>query len=138
MDGAAPNPANAYWADDESELVASLESSRDGLSSAEAGLRRAGRPESSHRRRTQLVLMLRQFTTPITLILILATLLSAALGETVDAVIILAIVIPSGLLSFSQEYGASRAMEELVATVGVRVRVRRDGTVATVLPADIV
>jgi Mg2+-importing ATPase len=110
MDGAAPNSANVFWADDEAGLLESLDSSPGGLSSAEADRRRSGRAESAHRRRTQLVLMLRQFTTPITLILIVATLLSAALGETVDAGIILAIVIPSGLLSFSQEYSASRAM----------------------------
>ena len=65
----------------------------------------------------ELVLLLRQFATPITLILVFATVVSAVLGEVTDAAIILAIVLLSGLLSFWQEYGASRAVEDFTVSV---------------------
>jgi Mg2+-importing ATPase len=115
-----------------------LDSSLDGLSTEDANRRRPRRRQVTHRRRTQLILLLRQFATPITLILVLATLLSASLGETIDAVIILAIVLASGLLSFWQEYNASRAMEDLLASVEVKVKVRRDGHPTAMPGSDVV
>ncbi len=84
------------------------------------------------------MLLLRQFATPITLILVIATLVSAALGEATDAAIILAIVFLSGLLSFWQEYAASQAVEALLASVQVTVEVWRDGAKSLVPSFEIV
>lgn len=89
------------------------------------------------------MLLLRQFSNPITLLLVFATLVSATLGEATDAIIILAIVLLSGLLSFWQEYRASRAVEELLASVHVTVEVWRDGVrtfapSAEIVPGDVV
>ena len=117
-----------YWALPRNDVLHALGTAPEGLygpGEAEARLRRA-RTLAPHHHRTQLVLLLRQFANPITLILIFATLLSAVLGEATDAAIILAIVLLSGLLSFWQEYGASRAVEDLLATVQVTVEVLRD------------
>jgi Mg2+-importing ATPase len=138
MDDATPRLADTFWAGEATDLATSLDSSLDGLSAEEANRRRPRLRRATHRRRTQLVLLLRQFATPITLILVLATLLSAALGETVDAVIILTIVLASGLLSFWQEYNASRAMEDLLASVEVKVRVRRNGRTMPIPGSDVV
>jgi Mg2+-importing ATPase len=88
--------------------------------------------------RTELVILLRQFSTPITLILIAATILSAALGELVDAGIIMTIVLLSGFLSFWQESAASRAMDELLKTVEVTVEVRRGGETVHVQAHEVV
>jgi Mg2+-importing ATPase len=134
----------AFWSVDLGELFVALSSSASGISNAEAEarLQRSGRLAPRHHR-TELVLLLRQFATPITLILIVATIVSAGLGEAADAVIILAIILLSGLLSFSQEHAASQAMRELLRTVEVSVAVRRDGGATRVrsqviVPGDVV
>jgi Mg2+-importing ATPase len=129
----------AFWSVSLPDLFAALGSASSGLSRQEAQLRlqRSGRL-APRQHRTELVLLLRQFATPITLILVVATLLSAALGEAVDAAIIMAIVLLSGLLSFWQEDAASQAMRELLRAVEVGVDVRRDGAVAHVRSQDIV
>ena len=59
----------------------------------------------------------RQFRSPLVLILIFAAIVSAFVGEGSEAAIIGAIVLASCLLSFTQEYGASRAMEALKARI---------------------
>ncbi len=129
----------AYWALSQEDVLTALHSAPEGLSTGEAGDRlRRGGTLAPHHHRTQLVLLLRQFSNPITLILIFATLVSAILGETTDAAIILAIVLLSGVLSFWQEYGASRAVEDLLATVEVTVEVRRNACRAFVPSHDVV
>lgn len=142
-EGGQPH-VQAFWALSQPDLLRQLNSTESGLSSQEARLRslRAG-ALAPHHRRTELVLLLRQFATPITLILVAATVLSALLGEVVDAAIILAIVLLSGLLSFWQEESASRAMEDLLRTVEVTVGVRRNGQSTyvkshEVVPGDLV
>ena len=136
--GDAPLPP-AYWSCSVDLVLQGLGTTSGGLSSADAHarLRRSG-ALAPQRRRTELVLLLRQFSNPITLLLVFATLVSAALGEATDAVIILAIVLLSGLLSFWQEYRASRAVEELLASVHVTVEVWRDGARTFVPSAEIV
>jgi Mg2+-importing ATPase len=141
---AAPAGLEAYWSLPLPELLDRLGASTSGLTSEEAESRfLASGAVAPRHRRTQLIILLRQFATPVTLILVVATLLSAALGETVDAGIILAIVLLSGMLSFWQEASASRAMAELLRTVQVLVDVKRDGAVTQVpahrvVPGDVV
>jgi magnesium-transporting ATPase (P-type) len=72
------------------------------------------------------------------LILIFAAIVSAFVGEGSEAAIIGAIVLASCLLSFTQEYGASRAMEALKARIGRRASVLRDGAAASVAVEEIV
>jgi P-type Mg2+ transporter len=69
------------------------------------------------------------------LILILAKITSALLGDSVDAVIITLIVLGSAVLSFSQEYSAGTAAEKLRDQVKVQTNVLRDGQPKTI-PAD--
>ena len=90
-----------------------------------------------------IVLFLSQFKSPITLLLIAATLLSAGMGDFTDALIILIIILISSFLSFWQERGAARATEELLKMVQIRCRIVRDGTetempVEMVVPGDVV
>ena len=133
-----------YWARSVTKVLHDLETSEDGLTSAEveARLRRYG---TSVKRRggTGLDLLLRQFVNPIILLLVGATLVSLALGDTVDAAIILVIVGLSGLLGFYQERGAIQAVEALLATVQVHCEVHRNGTITSVpleqvVPGDVI
>src|SRR5690242_2988339 len=55
-------------------------------------------------------LLLAQFTSPIILILIVATVLAMALGDLTDGLIILVIIAASGALGFWQEHTAGRAV----------------------------
>ena len=69
------------------------------------------------------------------LILIVGALLSLVLSEWIDAAIILAIVLGSGILGFTQEHRASQAIAELRSRLVRQVRALRDG-VERVLPFD--
>ncbi len=133
---ATPDPLIAYWSQPIEQVLHRLQTTEAGLTTSEAHARwRRARGEQPHDQRTRLVLLLRQFASPIALILVIATVISAVLGETVDAAIILAIIVLSGLLSFWQEYGASRAVEELLATVRLTTEVVRDDQ-QTFVPAN--
>jgi Mg2+-importing ATPase len=109
-----------------------------GLSGAEAARRLArdghNRIEVVRGHRT-LRLLLSQFTSPIVLILIAATVLAMVLGDLLDGVIILIIVAASGALGFWQEHTAGRAVDALLARVKIKVEVLRDGREISV-PAD--
>jgi Mg2+-importing ATPase len=133
--------AGAYWSVPVGTLLTSLRSSPSGLSSDEAGsrLREAG-PNAVSRmgRASALAAFARQFRSPLVLILIFAAAVSAFVGEGSEAVIIGIIVLASCVLSFTQEYGASRAMEALTARIARKASVLRDGREASVPVAEIV
>ncbi len=135
-----------YWSQPLDNLLAALESAPDGLSTAEAArrLQQFGPNVLKAREKaTPLKLFLGQFKSPIVLILLFATGVSAVTQEWVDAVIILAIVFGSALLSFFQEYNANTATEKLRAQVTVKATVVRDGQpqavpAEQVVPGDVV
>jgi Mg2+-importing ATPase len=136
----------AFWSISASELLRQLEATAEGLGSDEARRRfaRYGPNLLKARKRTNiLALLLSQFRSPIILILVFASCLSFFLRNHVDAVIILAIVLVSGLLGFWQERGAATAIEKLLSIVQIKVRVLRDATpeetpVEEIVPGDIV
>jgi P-type Mg2+ transporter len=144
MSGSSSEPP--YWSQDASALAAVLESGPGGLSSdrAAAQLALVG-PNSVEDapRLSALRLLLRQFESPLVLILAFAAALSLALQQWVDAAIILAIVLGSSLLSFFQEYRASTALEELKRRLVLMCRVMREGVeqavpVSTIVPGDLI
>ncbi len=74
------------------------------------------------------VLFARQFKSPFTYLLIAAALLSLFVGDLLNAVIILLIVIINGLLSFYQEYRAEQALKLLRVHLIMKAKVIRDST----------
>lgn len=137
----APAGPDAFWSRTVPALQGELGSGPGGLSEADAAerLARYGPNQPVRRRETSAwKLLVRQFVSPIELILIGATILSGLLGDWVDAGIILVILLASGLLSFVQERGAGRAMAELLASVAVTAQVQRDGAVVTVPVEEVV
>ncbi|MGV8885308.1 MAG: magnesium-translocating P-type ATPase [Microbacteriaceae bacterium] len=123
------------------EVDASTGAGETGLTSAQAAaaLERTG-PNTLARgeRAPNLQLLARQFLSPIVIILAIATILSAVLGDVTDAVIILTIILASGLLSFFQERGAGRQMTRLLASVESLTTVLRDGHPVSLPPEKIV
>jgi P-type Mg2+ transporter len=140
------NRSDSYWSRPTGVLFEELQTSPQGLSSAEVA-QRLSRYGSNHikakRPTDSLTLFLAQFKSPIILILLFAAGLSLFLRDATDASIILAIVFVSGLLGFWQEKGATHAVEKLLAIVQVRAAVLRDGkeqeiSVEEVVPGDVV
>jgi Ca2+-transporting ATPase len=83
-------------------------------------------------------LFLAQFGDFMVLILLGATLVSAALGELLDAATILLIVLLNGVLGFLQEHRAERCLEALRELSAPTARVVRGGVPETVRAADLV
>lgn len=145
-DAVMPEAPAAWWACPAADLLSALGSAENGLTVAEADRRlREGEPNlvAAHRHAGWIGLLLRQYQSPLVLILICAALVSLVVQEWTEAAIILGIVAGSTLLSFGQEYRAARAVEALQARLALTVTVRRDGAdvvipAQAVVPGDIV
>lgn len=81
--------------------------------------------------------ILAQFKSPVVLILIFATLVSALLGEFTDSIAILAIVIINGFIGYTQEAKAEAAVEALKKLSAPKGRVIRDGHIVELLAAEV-
>jgi len=79
-----------------------------------------------------------QLTATMVVILIIAAIISAALGDHEDTIVILAIVVLNAILGFTQEYRAERAMAALKKLAVPTVRVRRDGQVQELAARELV
>lgn len=119
--------------------------SANGLSSSDAAerLARYGANALKPRRQAMLWQILAHFRNPLVLLLIAASMASAATGDDASALIVLAIVLVSVLLDFVQEHRAGAAAEKLATQVALQVRVLRDGTeqdadAESLVPGDVV
>jgi len=81
---------------------------------------------------------LRLFLNPLVLILLIAALLSAFLGDSADSAIIAVIVLLSTALDFTQTYQSRRAIEQLRQQVAPTATVLRDGKWRELRRSDIV
>lgn len=89
-------------------------------------------------RRSNFILFLRQFSSPIVLLLISATLVSIVVGDTVSGLIILGIIIPSGFLGFWQEYKAGKIIDTLLHQISIHTEVIRDGREISIPASEVV
>ena len=88
-------------------------------------------------------ILLRQFTDVLIAILMIAAIISLAIGEVGDAVTIFAIIILNGILGFVQEWKAEKALEALAQMLAPYCTVIRDGREQKIeaqflVPGDIV
>ncbi len=133
--------ATPYWTLSADRALKKYEGKREGLSAtaAKRRLRRFGHNRLQEARRlTAMRLLVRQFSSPLMLILVLAAITSAIVANWVDAAIVLAIVFGSGLIGFSQEHVASRALEQLRVRIRHKATVLRDGRQISVPSEEIV
>ena len=79
-----------------------------------------------------------QLTGVLTLLLLIAVVISVILGDWLEAVVILIIVIINAILGYTQEYKAEQSLAALKRMSVPKVRVRRDGQVAEVSAAALV
>ena len=139
-------PDDSYWSRDASDLATALGSGVGGLTADRATQQLAAFGSNSVEdapRLSALRLLLRQFESPLVLILAFAAAISLILQQWVDAGIILVIVLGSSLLSFFQEYRASTAVEELKKRLALTAQVLRDGAeqalpVNLIVPGDVI
>lgn len=135
-----------FWHLKKEDALFSLSASLDGLTSKEAEdrLQRYGRNTlKDNIERTGLFLFLRQFKSPIMLLLLVAAILSAFLGDVLDTLIVFVIILISSFLSYWQEKGAANAVKELLKMVQLRCTILRDRKkqelpFEVVVPGDIV
>ena len=119
---------------------------QSGLSSAEVleSRERSGPNELlSEPKRPWWLRLVDQFRSVLILLLLVAALISAAVGDLKDPIVIGVVVIINAILGFVQEQRADQAMEALSTMLTTQARVRRDGAVnevpsSEVVPGDVV
>lgn len=89
------------------------------------------------------VVLTRQFSSPLILILFVAAAIALSIGDVTDALTILAIVVLNGVLGFIQEWKAERALAALRGMLAPRCTVLRDGheqrvEASGLVPGDVV
>lgn len=112
------------------ELFQELQSSESGLTAVDAARRLAqyGPNEPAPPRHAGPLLQFLHFcTNPLVLILLIASVASALVGETTDAAIIATVVVVSVVVNFLQAYRSERAVIRLREQVAPTATVLRDG-----------
>ncbi len=142
------NPEIAtYWSQPADAMMKSIDSSSQGLDPAIAADRLtqtgANRLRTNHFIGSTLQLFLNQFRSPLVLILIFAAIVALLVKDWLDALIVLAIVGMTAVLSFIQEHRATRAVEKLRQKIATQSTVLRGGQTLvvpsdTIVPGDIV
>ncbi|MBB6735886.1 calcium-translocating P-type ATPase, SERCA-type [Cohnella zeiphila] len=137
----------AWHQQNEKELAASLGTDLKAGLAADAAAARLGEvgPNELTERRSEspLKLFLNQFKDFMVLVLAGATVISGLLGEMLDALTIIAIIVINGVLGFFQEYRAEKSLKALKELSAPLAKVVRGGTMDTIpakqlVPGDLV
>jgi Mg2+-importing ATPase len=88
-------------------------------------------------------LFLNQICNPLVILLLVAMIISHALGERMDVLIVRVVVLMSTLLGFWQKFRAASAVASLLAVIQMKTTVLRDGKLSDVpveeiVPGDVV
>ncbi|MDO5499282.1 MAG: cation-transporting P-type ATPase [Propionibacteriaceae bacterium] len=120
----------APHATDATDLLAQLETEREGLSGEEAARRveeigpnKLPEAESDH----PVVRFIRHFHDPLIYVLLVAALVTALLGHFVDTAVIMIVVVLNATIGYVQEGQADKALQGLRDMLSPEARVRRDG-----------
>lgn len=112
------------------EILEELATSKDGLSSEEARKRLSKYGENElveEKKEGPLRLFLNQFMDVLIILLIVAALVSYFIGDLLDSMVILFVVVVNAIIGFMQEYRAEKAMEKLKSLIATEAVVIRDG-----------
>lgn len=136
----------SFWALSVNDALKIIDSSPKGLKTENIPSRRTQYGSNSiiaAKQKTNILLFLGQFKSPVTIILLLASVLSYLLQDKTNAGIIISIVFISSGLGFWQERSAGNAVAKLLALVRITANVIRDNTaheipVEEIVPGDVV
>lgn len=134
-------PPQAWHTKTSEQVLQQLQSSITGLSSTEAAQRLLSNGPNElkeGKRISAWQIFLGQFKSLIVWILIVAGIISGVLGETVDAIAILAIVVLNAVIGFYQEHSAEKSIAALKKMAAPQAKVWRDGAIKAVPAAEIV
>jgi P-type Ca2+ transporter type 2C len=124
------------------ESLQLLESSAiQGLSTVQVGnrIKEYGKNELPEpKKENAFVKFLKQFTDVLVLVLIAAAIISFVLGELLDGIVVLAIVILNGIMGYIQEAKAEKALEALKKMSSDFSKVLRDGIASKIPSAELV
>ena len=138
---AAQPKGEAWHSQSSGEVLTKLGSAVTGLTAQEAAKRLAadGLNELKKGKRiSPFQIFLGQFKSLIIWILIAAGVISGVLGEVVDAIAILAIVVLNAVIGFYQEFNAEKSIAALKKMTAPQAKVRRNGQVTLVSASGIV
>ena len=130
-----------FWSYTQEKILSDLKTGKAGISQNTAQQRLS---ENQPKKKIKspflrdVILFFNQFKSPLVLLLVVAVILSAFLGETSDVFIILFILIATGLLSFWQERNAGRAVEKLQSLIQLTCTVIRDGATKEIPSHEVV
>lgn len=127
------------------EVLKELNTTEKGLapSEAEKRIRRYGKNILKEKEKiSPIKIFIEQFNSPVVWILIGALIISFVIGEKVDAIVIVIILIINAIIGFFQEYNAEKGIEALKKLAGLKALVIRDANEqeidsAEVVPGDI-
>jgi calcium-translocating P-type ATPase len=125
-----PDDVGQWHARPEADVLRSLDTSREGLTSEEARARLVHYGPNRlpvTKGPSALALLAEQVTSPLIYALLAAAAVAFAFGEVEDGVVVLAVVLLNTLIGFGQEFRAGRAIAALSELVAEPARVRRDG-----------
>lgn len=132
-------PDGASWHAHEIETALTALSARSGgLTQVEVAerLRRHGPNEITVRPGPSwVVVLLRQFKSPLIYALVVSAAIALALGRVADGTVVLAVVLLNAAIGFVQEYRAGQAIQALATLVADPATVHRDGS-WTSLPSE--
>ncbi len=128
------------------EILKQYVTQKEGLSSAEANARleKYGPNKlKEQKKNSPLKLFLSQFLDVLIFMLIIAAIASYIIGNHLDAIVILVVVIINSIIGFIQEYRAENAMEKLKSLVHTDAHVKRENNLKRIpseklVPGDIV
>ena len=135
------NTLNNFWYQPLTILMQQLKSNEKGLSSDEAKTRlKTFGPNQLVVHKEPLIIfqLLRKFTNPLVMLLIITSVAAYLLQQTSDFIIINTIVILSVFIDFFQEYSANRAAKKLSETMALQVFALRNGNLVKIMAKDLV
>src|SRR3989338_1357561 len=134
-----------FWSGDEDQVLRKLETSRLGLTEDEVRKRLDiyGQNVLRKKRLYAFEVFLRQFKSPFLWILIVISIVSMFLGQTISSLIILVMIFLSSLLSFFDEYKSEKIVEQLNKKIAhkalvIRAAEKKEVSVHNLVPGDMV
>lgn len=123
------------------EIYKELESDEKGLTSLEATKRLEANGKNvlpKSKKKTILSVFLNEINSPITYILLLSMVLSFIVGEILDGVFILIVILLDGILGTVQEWNANKNAETLANLIKIDALVMRDNRMIQIPSEDLV